>query len=112
MKIEVAHRDYISKYDLAKALPMGRWFGFEAVGLDIDKGSFNRRMKNMPKEFIEHRFVGTSSQFKVKDGCLTALLAHCKVKKKPTQKQRAVKVKACNEKAEKEQALFNLALND
>ena len=104
-------RDYISKHDLAKAAPLDRWFSFEAVTLDITKGSFDRRMKNLPRIYVEWRVVGQRNQFRIKPGHITALLDWCKVKKKPTKKERAVKVKACNEKAEKEQALFDLMMN-
>ena len=111
MKIQSTQRDRISKEQLVKALPMGRWFGFESVDLDIIKSSFDRRMRDMPRAYIEWRIVGKSNQFRIKPDCLSALLAVCKIKPKPTKKEKAKRVKACNKKIDKEQELFDLMMN-
>ena len=112
MKMKV-HRDYISKEQLVKAAPVGRWFGFESVDLDIIKSSFDRRMRNMPRAYIEWRVIGKSNQFRIKDGRLTELLAMFKTKPKPrkTKARKVVEDVARIEKEAKEQALFDLVMN-
>ena len=102
------NRDPITKLELVKALPMGREFTFESVSLDITRPAFNRRVQALPELFIE-RFG--SSRFKIKDGCLTALIAWATPKPKAKKTGVKPKFKARNEKADKEQALHNLMMN-
>lgn len=104
------NRDPITKLDLVKALPMGREFTFESVSLDITRPAFNRRLQAFPEMFIDSL---SSSRFKIKDGCLTALIAWATPNQKPRPKKTGVKpkVKPRDEKADKEQSLHNLFMS-
>ena len=108
MKIYAQNRTRISKEELVKALPMGRWFGFEAVSLDMTKESFNRRVRNLPEMFVERT---SDNRFKIKDDCLSALLATCKIKAKMTKAKKAKKAKVFDAVQDKEQKLFDLFMN-
>jgi hypothetical protein len=103
------NRDPITKLDLVKALPMGREFTFESVSLDITRPAFNRRLQAFPEMFIDSL---SSSRFKIKDGCLTALIAWATAKPKAKKKTGAKpKVRPRDEKADKEQSLHNLFMS-
>ena len=102
-------RERISSAQLVRSIPIGNWFQFESVDVNITKGNFERRVKSMPRQFIEWRVISRTNQFRVKNGRLRALLnAYPLVKpQKPISETQAEE----NRRQAKELRLYNIAIN-
>ena len=74
MGYENNKRDYVSQEKLIRSLPLNEWFTKECCDVDMEKASFNRKLKSFPVELLQRKNHARGIRFKLNSENLPALL--------------------------------------